>query len=272
MIRILTVTVFLLLTVSIHAQTQPAESQPAVNALLDRIEAVTNEIKTIRAKVRFDRIQLLQGDEQRRFGTMVYVAGPPARIKVHFTQLFVDRVPHPQDQQWIFDGEWLVERYNKKKQFNKRQIVAPNAKPEDRDPLGFGDGPFIVPIKANKKLLLKRFKVELIASTEKDPIKNSHHLRMTPKAGKSGQYDLIDVWYDSQSLLPVLAKARHAGSGNEDIFNLSKIKLDTPVKPGEISTAVPTQRGWEVRIMPYEADAPTTKPATSQPRSWQRIK
>jgi len=258
--------IVLMLSLSMSAFAESPQSQPAVNLLLEQIETVAAKIKTLRATVRFDRVQILQGDEQRRFGFMAYAAGTPARVKVHFDTLFVDKVPHKQDQQWIFDGTWLVERYDSKKLFKKRQIVAPNAKPEDSDPLGFGDGPFIIPLKAKKKLLLKRFTVQLIEATKKDPAK-TFHLRMTPKKGKSGKYDLIDVWYSRESLLPVRARARHAGSGNLDIFHLSKVKLNTPVKKNEISTAVPTARGWDIQIMPYEDESATSQPATSQPSS-----
>src|SRR5262245_27236656 len=73
--------------------TQPAveaKIDPAVDALLDRIEAKSKDLRTFKADLRYDRNQILVSDKQRRFGSIVYVVGPPAKFAVHFDRLVVD--------------------------------------------------------------------------------------------------------------------------------------------------------------------------------------
>lgn len=236
------------------ATTQPAATQPTDAAgWLDVIAHRAENIKTFRAKVRYDRQQILQGDEQRRFGTLLYIAGPPAQFKVHFYTLLVDGIPRKENQLWMFDGQWLVERHDDTKQFHKRQIVSPDADPKKVDPLALGDGPFSIPLKANREAIMKRFDVALAEPDEFDP-KNTIHLTLTPKDPDS-DFEQIDLWYSRDTLLPVKGESIHAGSGDVDVFNLlDPIQINSPVEENEIDTAAPSsknERGWHEQITPW---------------------
>src|SRR5690606_9605697 len=101
------------------APQKPAVS-PEVDAWLTKLEARSDEIRTLTARLRYDKIDALLGDEQRRFGMLHYQAGPPARFAVHFDRLVVDGNRGRQQNRWyVFDGRWLVERLDDEKQFRK---------------------------------------------------------------------------------------------------------------------------------------------------------
>jgi hypothetical protein len=244
--------IVLLLTAA-SLQAQPPQTAPSpmdVDVLLGRIEDVASTIESMSAAVRFDRVQVLQGDEQRRFGTMVYLTGPPARVRVHFDRMIVDGVPRPLNQQWIFDGVWLVERNEEQKQFFKRQIVPPDANPDHADPLSIGEGPFSLPLNAKKDLINERFEVTLIPRTDDDP-DNTFHLHLMPRDGVETDYVAIDLWYARDSLLPVRGLATHKGSGDEDVFTLLRTEINGEVDPAMFDTAVPREPGWDVHVTPW---------------------
>ena len=237
-------------------KTEAKPTSPPVTAedWLDLIEKETASIKTLHAKVRYDCVQELQGDEQRRFGTLVFVAGPPARFAVHFHVMIEGETPRKLDDWFIFDGKWLVERYNLAKKFIKTQVVSPDADAERTDPLALGAGPFAVPLGAKKEVILKRFNVKLAKPEEDDP-PDTVHLSLVAKAGRDIEFENIDLWYNRKTLIPVRAAARQTGSEEEHVYHLTKVQLDDEVKPGEIDTSEPKGRGWHVEIAPWKEPA-----------------
>lgn len=228
---------------------------------LGKIEARSRHTKTLHAKLRYDRVQGLVGDRQRRFGTLVYDAGPPSRFSVHFDYLLVDRRLDRQDRWYVFDGQWLVERYDQDKLFIKRQVVAPDTPDtpdskgngsEQADLLALGEGPFPVPVTTNKARILERFEVAVIEPAEDDP-SNSLHLQLTPKPTHPSPFTRIDLWYDRATLLP--ARARTVDdSENESTIELSDLKVNDAVLPQLLDTSVPTEPGWRVEVKPWEGD------------------
>lgn len=228
-----------------------ADAKPTtVAAWLDLLEVQSKKTRTLTAKVRYDRIQNLLGDEQRRFGKLIYEAGPPAKFAVHFDNLIVGKAVRPQNRWYIFDGKWLVEKLEDKKQFFKWQVVAPDAKPEEADPLGVGRGPFVVPVALKKNLLLKRFEASLIAAdAEADP-KNSVHLLLKPREGQRSNFTEIHLWYDRDTLLPQRARTLD-GSKNESIIDLSSVEVNGTIEAKSLDTSEPKEGGWEVQITPW---------------------
>lgn len=223
----------------IGVQVEPPEK--AAEVWLEKIETTARDTKTLQAKVRWDRIQGLVGDEQRRFGRVVYVAGPPSKFAVHFDRLLLDggRVEQ-QDRWWIFDGQWLVERLGDKKQYFKRQIAPPQD--QVKDPLAEGAGPFPIPLKADKAELLRRFDVRVVEPAEGDPA-NTVHLSLKPRDPAQVEYSVIELWYDRDTLLPVRARTVKDASRDEQVFHLNDVKLNEPVDEAQIDTRAPSERG-----------------------------
>jgi hypothetical protein len=230
--------------------TRPAGD--SAEAWLDRIHAHAAEVKSLVAEVRYDRIQSLQGERQRRTGTLSYLAGPPAKFALHVTQLAADGRLEPQDVWYVFDGQWLVERDNLEKQFSKRQIVAPGTPPEQADPLASGEGPFLLPINASKERVLRRYDVSLVAPAEKDPA-NSVHLALVPKPGRHTDVTRIDIWYSRESLLPVRVQTTEQ-SEDQGLIELVKVGVNAEVDPKLFDVNEPRERGWHVDVKPWEGE------------------
>lgn len=237
-------------------------ADPQVHEVLDRIAAKAATIQTLQARVRYDRIQELQGDRQRRFGTLYYLAGPPAQFAAHLDQLLADRRLEPMDRWYIFDGTWLVEKIadQKPKQFVKRQIAPPStgmdASPAQAgrpNPLALGDGPFVVPLDFNKERILARFDVTLVAAdTNADPANmTSIHLRLVPRAGQRMNASQIDLWYDAETLLPMRVRSEDAEAGNVSMIDLSKVQVNEAINTTVINTDEPKEQGWDVVIKPW---------------------
>ena len=247
------------------ADSQPAASQPApppatAEGWLDLIEQETARIKTLQAEVRYDRVQELQGDEQRRFGTLVFSTGPPAKFAVHFSAMFADELPHPLDKWYIFDGQWLIERDDRDRKFSRTQIVPPDAAPQQANPLALGQGPFALPIGAKRELIQRRFTVKLIAAAEGDPA-DTVHLRLTARPDRDIEYDRIDLWYHRKTLVPIRAATRQLGSDDQHIFHLlGKVRLNEKIEGNLIDTAVPDKgRGWHVESTPWQQPTPPAR-------------
>lgn len=232
-----------------EAATAPA-SDPQALAWLQRIGRKHAEARTLTAQLVYDRIQGMLGDTQRRLGTLVYEAGPPARFAVHFDRLLVDQRLVEQDRWYVFDGRWLVERLVTERQFLAYEVVPPGAGPADA--LAVGQGPFVVPISPDTKRLLERFDVAVVEAAEEDPTK-SLHLRLTPRADRSSEFTQIDIWYDRESLLPVQVWTADE-SENESKVTLREVKVNVPVQVEVFDTQAPTERGWDVQISPWEGE------------------
>lgn len=235
---------------TVPAATALPASDPRAEAWLERIGRKHAEARTLTAELVYDRIQGILGDRQRRLGTLVYEAGPPARFAVHFDRLLVDQRLVEQDRWYVFDGRWLVERLATERQFLAYEVVPPNAGPVD--PLAVGQGPFVVPISPDTKRLLERFDAAVMEATEGDP-PDSLHLRLTPRADRRSEFTRIDIWYDRESLLPVQVWTADE-SENESKVVLREIKVNAPVEAGVFDTQPPAERGWDVQISPWEGE------------------
>lgn len=239
----------------------PPDTDPRVIHWLDKIEQQSDQVHSLAAGVRYDRIQGLLGDRQRRFGTLVYVKGPPAKFAVHIDRLLVDQRLEQEHRWYIFDGVWLVERYEDQQIFIKRRVTPPvddsgesvsdvDAPVHRRDPLAFGEGPFPLPLNQGKAALLKRFVVTLAPDTDSDPA-GSVHLHLVPLAGRRGELVEVDLWYDRETLLPVRVRTLD-DSENETVVNLKETRINGEVDESTIDTTEPTARGWRVEVKPWE--------------------
>ena len=230
------------------AQSPQSATNPNTDAFMNQIEQQSKQIKTLKAKLRYDRIQSLLGDEQRRFGRLIYDAGPPARFAIHFDKRVTDGDRLDRQNRWhIFDGRWLVRRFDDEKQFWKDEIVPPAIRPEEADPLALGEGPFLVPFNFNKQRVLKKFDVVMIDPAEDDP-PHTRHLRLTVKPGRLRKFTEIDIWYGCQSLLPVLARTKDEAE-DESVIHLTDVAINEVIDPKVFDTSPPAQNeGWHVEI------------------------
>ncbi|MCC7388857.1 MAG: hypothetical protein IT431_08815 [Phycisphaerales bacterium] len=250
---------------------QPAP-QPAItdaDTLLTALETAGQDIRRLSATVRYIKTFAIQGDQQQRDGTLMFLSEPGAegqaptrRFAITFDRYEIgERLEDPSTgflERYIFDGEWLAEVRPLDKEFVRRQVVPPGQR---WDPLALGEGPFPIPIQQKRAEILSRFDAALVDGLEgvDEPALRAiaakcYQLVLTPRAD-AGEQDLrsIRVWYQTDTLLPRLARTMSMAD-DESFVMLRDIKLNAEARivEAEISTQPPTDRtGWNVTQEPY---------------------
>lgn len=232
---------------------ETAAADPSAEDWLQRIEARAADIKTLTANLRYDNNQLLLGDEQRRFGTLVYEVGPPPRFSVHFDRKLVDGHWSQPDLYYIYDGRWLLKRDHENKTAVRYQLV-PDDEEAGRE-MELGEGPFPIPLNLKKDKVLVRFQAELIEPADEDP-ENSVHLKLTPRQDHETDLTQIDLWFDRDTVLPV-AVSSVDDSQTQTVVRLSETRVNEELPEQSFDTALPAEPGWQTdenRIAPKPTD------------------
>lgn len=235
------------------------EIDPAAVKLLDELEEKGGKIKTFDARVNHVRIQELLGDQQVRMGRVMLIRGKDkTKFAIHFTTLITGGGKlTEQKRQFIFDGEWLVEKNYATKTYIKRQVIKPG---EKFDPLKLGEGPFPLPLGQKREDVLKMFDAKMIEDpVMKDPqgkpLPARLHLQLTPrkdipKSAQVGKFKKLDMWYEPEKLLPV--KVQTTDGKNTTRVNLIRPEMNA-LKEDEqkqfFDITPPT--GWNVIIKPF---------------------
>lgn len=284
---------------SVTAPAQPMGSTPAstpqlpaagefktAEALLDALETADRDLRSLTAKVKWDRSYAIQGDRHVRLGRLSYVVLPAAgtgrppqrKFAIHFDQLWVGPTQRPEDRTYIFDGEWVMEKDGIERFFQKRQVVPPG---ETFDPLRIGQGPMTLPIGQKKAEILERYDVELLpaeagldapegatsderaeAEAAKADVQGSWQLRLVPKPKFADEEDFSEIrlWYKrgrNGELLPRMARTESPDGNVSTVLLINtEVQLDgrpeNPaawVDPAAIDTTPP--EGWNGSIQPW---------------------
>lgn len=231
------------------AQAAPKADEQVV-ALLEKIEAASATLNTLKTRVRYTRLQGLTGDEQRRFGDFYYVAGEekePTKFAVLFDRLVIDERARPMKTWYIFDGNWLLERDHDDKTAVRRELVPKGA--ERSDMLNMGEGQLPIPLKLKADQVLKQYKVEQLKD-EPFGDQTLHHLKLTPrKAGKNTVP--LDLWFDSKTLL--LQKIVTEEDGDEIEMLFPTPRLNPEIDDKVFETNLPDKAdGWQVQEVPIK--------------------
>lgn len=248
-----------------------APSRPITNAkeLLSALETADRGIETLQAGIRYIRRMVLQGDEQIRQGELYFRQAPsPERgraertFAVRFTHLVVGRRFEEDRQDWIFDGEWLIERRPSERQYVARQIAPPG---ENIDPLRLGEGPLPIPIGQRAADVLERYDAELVnahagieneSSSLNNFVNGSWQLRLTPKSQNDAdnEFQEIRLWYEKETLLPRLAKTINR-SGDEAFVQLITLRVNEPIRENVFTIEPPSEKeGWDIEIREHRSE------------------
>lgn len=239
--------------------------------LLDALERADADIATFQSDIVYDRRMTLQGDIQVRWGKL-YFSAPRndannlRTFGIHFHALAFDDAIHEEQQTWVFDGEWLVEKRPRVKQYIARQIAPPG---EGVDPLRLGEGPLPIPIGQKKADILDRYEVQLVPVDDGfDPDdettrgyldfvreQNARQLILTPRERRdeAEQFRRIRLWYARNNegyLLPVLSRTLDR-KGDEVFVQLYSIQVNAVLPEGVMEIEPPpnaTEEGWQVQI------------------------
>lgn len=240
-------------------------------SLLDALERADANIRTFHSGITYDRRMMLQGDIQIRYGDLYFRApkggGNGLRtFGVHFDTLVFDEKAHEEQQAWVFDGEWLVEKRVREKQYTARQIAPPGA---GIDPLRLGEGPLPIPIGQKTEDILARYEAELVAvedgfDTEDEMTVGylnyvrslgAQQIVLTPREEMTGgdEFRRIRLWYAKNTegvLLPVLSRTLDR-KGDEVFVQLYEFEVNTALPAGVTAIEPPKNaesEGWDVQI------------------------
>lgn len=242
--------------------------------LLTGLETADRGLSSLRAQIQYTRDSgRLEGRVQTvRRGTIHYAAklpgfaGAPADAKgparrgfaVKFNETIVDGARRDEPREFVFDGEWIVEKYPGEKQFFKRRVVPPG---QVADPLRIGEGPFPIPIGQKRKDIQDRFDTTLVDPMDgvpdtqprtKEMIEraSAYQLKLVPKPGndEAREFKEIRIWYQEQDLLPRMARTINREDGHAEVVLINLVRNE-PVDPKLFDTTPPRKEdGWQVEV------------------------
>jgi hypothetical protein len=242
--------------------------------LLTGLETATADLNSLKAQIQYTRDSgRLEGAVQTvRRGVIYYSAklptlggkpadpkAPPRRgFTVKFSEVIVGEAKRDEPREFVFDGEWLVERLAAEKQFFKRRIVPPG---QVADPLKVGQGPFPIPIGQKRADIVDRFDATLVDPLEgvgddqprtRDIIvrDKAYQLKLIPKAGtdESREFKEIRLWYRGEDLLPRMARTINRENGHSEVVLINLVRNE-PVDPKLFDTTAPKpEDGWQVEV------------------------
>lgn len=236
------------------------------------------QIRTLTGEVRLTGIQVLQGDMQRRTGHLSLrtetaggdAPGPARRMyAVRFDKLQLDRRVEDIDEQFVFDGRWLVERIPGEKQFIKREIVPAG---RQLDPMELmRDAPFWVSVGDDAERVLRDYHADLLpfgdGLTENPAapelaglarlVEGCVQLQLRPREGGPAEddWESVRMWFTPDTLLPRLY-IKTAWTGDLQVAELFNVEVNTEVSPGVFDTTAPEPgSGWQVQVTPWRGRA-----------------
>jgi outer membrane lipoprotein-sorting protein len=237
------------------AATQPAAVDPAVEKLLDEMEAAGKKFHTLSARLEYTEVEVLFGDRTTFLGKIYYEKDPagkaPARFRIHF-----DKVKHGQrqletsaDRDVAFfpdgKGQWLITRDAGPKQWSKYQVARPG---ESADPLKLGQGPFPVPFGQEKAQVLKSFDAKVLPPRHDDP-KDTTCLELIPnqKVRPTLKVRKIEIWVDADGL-PQRIRTEDDEGNVVKTATFTAGEKNEKIDPKVFDIPEPTEKGWEIHI------------------------
>ena len=249
-------------------QPQPEAEPDPVEDLLDRLERSSADLRDFQARIRYDIWDAVLEGKQIRAGRLIYQVNPvdgTKRFAILFDTFISDGRREDQQRHYIFADGWLVEIDHERKQFIKRQIVAPG---KTFDPLKLGEGPFPLPIGQPKNEVLARFDVKLLDApsdlflakmlTNRDV--EGMVLFPKPRTPEAEKFQRVELFYDRETMLPIGINAVAADaidpsdpdSRNRKMVLLLDLKRNEGVDESILSIEEPDKRQWDIDIRPWE--------------------
>jgi len=213
----------------------PIVNDPALDALLDRVDAAASELDTLNADLIYETEQGLLGDVQKRTGKLVYTRGDgetPQRMAVALKVLVVDDRGRRIDQRYVFDGTHWVEIDGDARQWTRY----PASEGEDDHPVTE-----MLPSNFDREALLSKYHVERRA-VEGDGPDATPTIRLRPKQ-TDGEFDRADVTFDERAT-PVTIEMKDGKKTTR--IRLLNVERNGKIDPRLLDATPPTQPGWAV--------------------------
>ncbi len=223
-------------------------SEPnALDKALKNLEDKAAALKSYQVNMDYVFKQPLLESQQRRTGVLYYAKfDKESFLRIDFNTLQQDEEKQQTyQQQYIFDGVWLLEVDYQLKTATRRQLAEPN-QPLD----SFSLASKHVPVLGFSKVedLRKQFEISLVTEPQADAAAPQHlHLKVKPDSVYKDDYVTIDFWIDRQIGLPMRVEAV---TPEEDVYQikLTDPKVNAPLDRKLFAADIP--RSFSVEVIP----------------------
>ena len=227
--------------------------------LLDDMERAGARLKSYQADMVLRQEQVLMDALEIRRGELYYQVGKDeVQFRVHFGSLQeIDTAeseaeqrkvkPIRYDEDFSFDGQWLVRRDARTKTIERWQ-VAKEKQGAEAFRLGRGALLFPLPFALKKVDVLREFEATLLPSDPNDPAQvKTEHLLLTPKKGGAfaGEYRKLELWLSRENTVPVRMRFE---TDDHEVTTIwwSNVVTDKAIKAEQFELA-PAGEDWTVR-------------------------
>jgi outer membrane lipoprotein-sorting protein len=233
---------------------QTAHDPNALDKVLKNLQDKAVALKSYQVNMDYLFKQPLLESQQRRTGVLYYAkSDKKSDLRIDFRTLRQDEEKEQKyEQQYFFDGVWLLEIDQQLKTATKRQLAEPN-KPLDALSLASKQVPVLGFSQVDD--LRKQFEIELVADPPGQPALRQHlHLKVKPDSVYKDDYVTIDLWIDGKIGLPVQV---NAVTPEDDVYEikLTDPKVNAELDPKLFEAVVPRSFSMEVIPLAKRAEA-----------------
>jgi hypothetical protein len=251
------------------ASTQPSAttipagaSEVPTDDLLDAMEKVGVELRSLKADVAMKETDAASGDDATRTGTIRLQRRGPGDTRGHvvFEKLTANGRIIMEKIEYLLDGDWVIDRVygrSPQDQAGKRETRRQIRKPGDKtDLLKLGEGPFPLPIGQPRDAVEEQFVVTKLPPDE-TARPGLVGLELRPKESNrlSRQYETITVWVDPHDAMPRVIETVAPDSGPVKTTTLTNVTLNEGVTDTDFVLA-PVDADWTVVTEPYKDNTP----------------
>lgn len=228
---------------------RPAESRPAADDVLERLEQQSRQVRDLVAKITVTRNDPAHPGAQVYQGVLRFKdAKPSPRVLIRLDPPASVAAGQGNSDWYVFDGQWFHEARAQAKTLVKRQLVRPN---EPAELFRLGQDPFPLPFALKRTEIARFFQVRQMPARPNDP-PHAVHLECTPRADTDleKRYQQIDLYMDLQLGVPlrirVTEKAKDVAVTVDLPADTMEINRDLPASALEL----PELKGYAVETVP----------------------
>ncbi|MEP0844395.1 MAG: hypothetical protein HRF43_16980 [Phycisphaerae bacterium] len=210
---------------------------PAVERILDRLEAKGREIKDIECRIVYLKEDPIFNGEERFEGVLLFKEDKPNPLfHIRFDRSVANGRPSDKKEWHVFDGQWYTEAREKTLTKIKHQVLRPG---ENRQLFRLGQGPFPLPFGQTKADIVKHLSVRLIPPDPKAPktLADTDHLECTPLPGTEldRKYETIHFWIDRALAMPRRVQTVEKEQGDKITADFSDARTNTGIAGSRLS-------------------------------------
>ena len=226
----------------------PVEQEMSAELALENIERV--QVTSLTADVSYTRTDPILDRREIRTGKLLFrMVDGKREAAILFDTLIIGRRRETKQKHYIFSGRWMAEVDHDKKQFIKRELVAPDEK--EIDPFGLGGGPIPLPIGQSKESVLKNFVVTMVEKPTEGSLSklddNVVGLHLLPIAKDEWEY--INLYYDPETWLPVgVEKVDMDGSKRVSLLTNMLVDTLSDANAALLNIETPDPKIWSIDV------------------------